>query len=114
MTQIRAQEPELDCSDAVKLLIERMQTHPEDFGYTGKLYRAINTEQMSTRDLRAYNDAHDRYIKEPSLMVDVLQALLAQPEKEERLTFKTTERYESVASQIYDRAFGSEWVERDN
>jgi len=75
---------EMDCSDAAKMLIERMQTHPEDFNYGGKLYRALDAERLSVRDMKAYNDAHDRYIKEPALMVTVLQALLVQPEDEKR------------------------------
>jgi hypothetical protein len=75
---------EMDCSDAARMLIERMQTHPEDFGYGGKLYRLLDIEQMSTRDMKAFKDAHDRYIKEPNLMARVLEALLAQPEKEEK------------------------------
>ena len=66
------------------MLIERMQTHPEDFNYGGKLYRALDAERLSARDMKAYNDAHDRYIKEPALMVTVLQALLVQPEDEKR------------------------------
>lgn len=75
---------EMDCSDAARMLIERMQTHPEDFGYGGKLYRLLDIEQMSTRDMKAFKDAHDRYIKEPNLMARVLEALLAQPEKEDK------------------------------
>jgi hypothetical protein len=155
---------ELDCSDGARMLIERMQTNPEDFSYAGKLYRAINTDQMSTRDIRAYNDAHDRYIKEPRLMAEVLKALLVPPEEEEmragtqgpiagttvnkmwfdevtdtarthfgKLTREQFEDHiqthkspikkhieavaaekESIAAQIYTKAFGREKVERDN
>ena len=82
MTQIRAQEPELDCSDAAKMLIQRMQTHPEDFDYGGKLYRMAEQAQMSARDKKACSAAHDEYIKEPRLMAEVLKALLVQPEEE--------------------------------
>jgi len=89
------QTHDMDCSDGAKMLIERMQTHPEDFNYGGKLYRVLDVERLSVRDLKAYNDAHDKYIKEPTLMVSVLQALLAQPEEEEigMTKFKTQGRY---------------------
>lgn len=67
------------------MLIERMQTHPEDFessrGKFGGSY--LVGLAYSARDKKAINEAHDRYIKEPNLMARVLQALLAQPEKEE-------------------------------
>ncbi|CAB4123613.1 hypothetical protein UFOVP48_45 [uncultured Caudovirales phage] len=89
------QTHELDCSDAAKMLIERMQTHPEDFKYGGKLYRVLNGEQLSERDKKVYNDAHDKYIKEPALMASLLQALLVQPEENEveMTTFKNQGRY---------------------
>jgi len=86
MTQTHEQT---DCSDGARMLIERMQTNPEDFNYGGKLYRAVDAERLSVRDLKAYNDAHDRYIKEPALMVSVLQALLVQPEENKKMRIGT-------------------------
>ena len=80
MTQ--TQEP-MDCSDAAKMIIARMQTNPEDFAYGGKLYRVGETSALSARDRVVVNAAHDEYIKEPNLMAEVLKALLVQPEKEE-------------------------------
>ena len=74
---------EMDCSDAARMLIERMQTHPEDFGYGGKLYQMYENKHASARDGEALYKAYDLYIKEPALMASVLQALLVQPEKEE-------------------------------
>ena len=73
---------ELDCSDAAKMIIDRMRTNPEDFNYGGKLYRVTAQAQMSARDKKAYNIAHDLYIVEPALMASVLEALLTQPEDE--------------------------------
>jgi len=164
MTQTHEQT-ELDCSDGARMLIERMKTNPEDFNYGGKLYRAVDAERLSVRDLKAYNDAHDRYIKEPALMVSVLQALLVQPDEDEMSKYKVQGRYgggitgttvnkmwfdantqtvngltremyenhiqthkspikqhiealaaekESIAAQIYNKAFGRERIERDN
>lgn len=87
--------PELDCSPAAAMMIERMQTHPEDFNYGGKLYRVTEQGQMSARDRKAFNEAHDKYILEPNLMVMVLTALMAEPEKEDKkmVKFRTQERY---------------------
>jgi hypothetical protein len=84
LTGVTTMTQEMDCSDAARMLIERMQTHPEDFGYGGKLYRVLSGEHLSERDKKAFNDAHDLYIKEPNLMASVLGALLAQPEEGEK------------------------------
>lgn len=80
MTQ--TQEP-MDCSDAAKMIIARMQTNPEDFNYGGKLYHAFENKKVSARDSKALKEAHDLYILEPRLMAQVLESLLVQPEKEE-------------------------------
>ena len=71
------------------MLIERMQTNPEDFNYGGKLYRVTENAQMSARDKKAISEAHDTYIKEPRLMVHVLESLLVQPEEENvKMTYR--------------------------
>ena len=81
MTQ--TQEPtELDCSAGAKMMIERMQTNPEDFEIGGKLYRVYEHARMSARDKDAVLDAYDLYIVEPKLMADVLVALTASEENE--------------------------------
>ena len=157
------QTQELDCSDAARMLIDRMRTNPEDFDYGGKLYRMAEQAQMSARDKKACSAAHDEYIKEPRLMAEVLKALLAQPEEDKKMrvgtlgitgttvnkmwfdgvtdtartNFGTLTREqfediqthkdhiqthitavraekESVAAQIYNKAFGREKLERDN
>lgn len=137
---------ELDCSDGAKMIIERMQTNPEDFNYGGKLYSAFENKKVSARDSKALKEAHDLYILEPRLMAQVLESLLAQPEKEDdprrpkivpsnqqRITREMYEDHiqthkspikkhidavraekESIAAQIYNKAFGREKVERDN
>ena len=146
------------------MLIQRMQTNPEDFDYGGKLYRMAEQAQMSARDKKACSAAHDEYIKEPRLMAEVLKALLVQPEEDKKMragtlgitgttvnkmwfdgvtdtartNFGTLTREqfedhiqthkdhiqthitavraekESVAAQIYNKAFGRERIERDN
>ena len=65
------------------MLIERMQTHPEEFIYGGKCYELMERPHASARDKKAISEAHDTYIKEPRLMVQMLEALLAQPQPEE-------------------------------
>lgn len=88
------QELELDCSDGAKLMIERMQTNPEDFRYGGKLVKVYRDVQLSARDKKATTAAHDKYITEPALMASMLQALLVQPEDEkESLKYKTQGKY---------------------
>ena len=70
---------ELDCSPAAAMMIERMQTHPDDFKYGGKLYYLHHMSEngdLSKRDRVALNEAHDKYIKEPNLMVWVLETLM--------------------------------------
>ena len=81
------------------MLIERMQTHPEDFNYGGKLYQMYENKHVSARDGEALYKAHDRYIKEPNLMARVLEALLAQPEEEE-------EKNKVIAARAYQAGLG--------
>lgn len=66
------------------MIIERMKTNPEDFERGGRLYR-VTENQMSARDLEAYVEAHDKYVKEPQLMAAVLVALTAPEETEETM-----------------------------
>jgi hypothetical protein len=109
------QEQELDCSPAAKMLIERMQTHPEDFMYGGKLYRMTEQAQMSARDKKAYNAAHDLYLLEPQLMARVLEKLLAQPDEDERMPKLTAQRMGQYDPRlIYGNAMAGEIVEYDS
>jgi len=78
------------------MMIERMQTHPEDFNYGGKLYHLSENGSLSKRDRKALDEAHDKYLKEPELMVWVLGTLMKpdDPEKDERMPkFTTSGRY---------------------
>lgn len=89
MTQIHEQ-PELDCSPGAKMLIERMQTNPEDFEPSKGKFGRVLEGKHSARDTKAITEAHDTYIKEPRLMVAVLEALTEQPEKDEEAMLKIT------------------------
>jgi hypothetical protein len=78
------------------MLIERMQTNPEDFGYGGRLYHMYENKKVSARDGEALYKAHDKYVLEPRLMVQVLETLLAQPEQpeeDEKMKLKPQGRY---------------------
>jgi hypothetical protein len=78
------------------MMIERMQTHPDDFKYGGKLHHMSENGDLSKRDRVALNDAHDKYIKEPNLMVWVLEALMKpdDPKEDERMPkLKVKSRY---------------------
>lgn len=94
------------------MLIERMQTHPEDFGDGGKLRRLVGRfgaeeDEYSARDEKAINAAYEA-IKETRLMVSVLEALMAQPEgtqEPEKLKYKAQGRYAFGATD--PQAYGS-------
>lgn len=81
------QGQERDCSPAAAMMIERMQTHSDDFLYGGKLHLMPPDDSMSERDRVALKDAHDKYIKEPNLMVWVLNTLMKpdDPKEDERM-----------------------------
>lgn len=64
------------------MLIERMQTNPDEFEPSRGKFGRVLEGAYSERDKKAITKAHDTYIKEPRLMVSVLEALTAQPEKE--------------------------------
>ena len=98
MTQIHEQ-PELDCSPGAKMLIERMQTNPEDFEPSKGKFGRVLEGKHSARDTKAITEAHDTYIKEPRLMVAVLEALTEQPEKDEEamLKIRAQGRYATTA-----------------
>ena len=65
------------------MLIDRMRTNPEEFESSRGKFGRVLENTYSARDKKAITEAHDTYIKEPRLMVYVLEALLTQPEKEE-------------------------------
>ena len=83
---------ELNCSDAAKMLIERMATHPEDFEPNGRFWGVMQfmrgepgigaPSYISDRDLKAVNDAAQQ-LHEDKLMEYVLHKLLVNEEKAE-------------------------------
>jgi hypothetical protein len=83
------QTHELDCSDAAKMLIERMQTNPEEFDSPRGKFGRVLENTYSERDKKAITKAHDLHIKEPRLMVYMLEALLVQPEDDAERAYRT-------------------------
>lgn len=82
---------ELNCSDAAKMLIERMKTHPEDFEPDGRFWGVMkhiiegdgiggSFSIMSKRDIEAVTDAAQQ-LHENKLMEYVLHKLLVKGEE---------------------------------
>lgn len=83
---------EMNCSDGAKMLIERMQSHPNEFwGSTAKWTTIMNqvfsrvrglseTHMMLTeRDAAALHEAFDKYIREAMLAEHVIRNIMAPP-----------------------------------
>lgn len=67
---------ELNCSEGARMLIERMQTHPDDFKPQGRFYwiaeklRGVSPKgqnELSERDWHALQGAFDKAVLEPWL-----------------------------------------------
>ena len=82
---------ELNCSDAAKMLIERMKTHPEDFEPDGRFWGVMQHlvvgdgvggafSIMSKRDVKAV-EAAAQQLYENKLMEYVLHKLLVKDEE---------------------------------
>jgi hypothetical protein len=75
---------ELNCSEGARMLIERMQTHPDDFKVGGRFYwvtEKLNAgaprgyNEMSERDMAALTAAIGQYIREPWLTETVVDEI---------------------------------------
>lgn len=84
---------DLDCSDGAKMLIERMQTHPQEFksGYNTKFGGIVSRARdvsggvprdMSMRDAKAIVAAAETYLFEPWLAEEVITQLMP-PERKQ-------------------------------
>jgi len=67
---------ELNCSEGARMLIERMQSHPDEFKYNGRFMTIVDQilgkvpagfSSLSDRDDDALTAAFEKYIMEPSL-----------------------------------------------
>ena len=88
---------ELNCSDGAKMLIERMQTHPQEFkhGSNTKFGRILVTARevmrgeprdMSKRDAEALVKAAEAYLFEVWLAEDVITQLMTPERKQVNAT----------------------------
>lgn len=88
---------ELNCSDGAKMLIERMQTHPQEFkfGSNTKFGRILVTARevmrgeprdMSKRDAEALIKAAEAYLFEAWLAEDVITQLMTPERKQVNVT----------------------------
>jgi hypothetical protein len=94
-------QPQQDCSDGAKMLIEQMKLHPEEFkGYAGKFTNLLDTAReasqgmhrnvrMSARDAAAILDAADEHLYEVWLAEDVL-TMMMRPKEEPETSWGTT------------------------
>jgi hypothetical protein len=69
-------DKELNCSEGARMLIERMQTHPDDFKRNGRFIKISDQilgnipagySELSDRDDTALTAAFEKYILEPTL-----------------------------------------------
>lgn len=92
---------ELNCSDGAKMLIERMQTHPQEFkfGLNTKFGRILVTARevlrgeprdMSKRDAEALIKAAETYLFEAWLAEDVITQLMPPERKQVNVTPRGT------------------------
>ncbi len=89
-------QPQQDCSDGAKMLIEQMKLHPEEFkGYAGKFTNLLDTAReasqgmhrnvrMSARDATAILNAADEHLYEVWLAEDVLTMMMRPKEEPEK------------------------------
>ena len=77
-------DKELNCSEGARMLIERMQTHPDDFKPQGRFYwiaeklRGVSPKgqnELSERDWHALQDAFDKAVLEPWLTETVVDEI---------------------------------------
>ena len=77
-------DKELNCSEGARMLIERMQTHPDDFKQRGRFFwvaekiqrlSPIGLNEMSERDWNALRDAFGKTILEPWLTETVVDEI---------------------------------------
>ena len=94
-------QPQQDCSDGAKMLIEQMKLHPEEFkGYAGKFTAMLDAAHdiqhnsairgMSKRDAAAILAAAEEHLYEVWLAADVLTKMMApKPEVEKDMVYAT-------------------------
>lgn len=122
---------ELNCSDGAKMLIERMQTHPQEFKYGAntKFGRILVTAReimrgeprdMSKRDAEALIKAAETHLFEAWLAEDVITQLMPPERKQVNVTPRglgksvlTPERMQEEALKLLEEQYNQFWREGD-
>ena len=93
---------ELNCSEGARMLIERMQSHPDDFKYNGRFSRIadqirgntpVGYADMSDRDRRVLTAAYDKHIMEPALTEYVVDEIFNGDKRREEERQNITNKY---------------------
>lgn len=98
-------DKELNCSEGARMLIERMQSHPDDFKPGGRFYwvaeklRGVSPKgqnELSERDWHALQDAFDKAVLEPWLTETVVDEIFngdKRREEEQKAYTQTSSAY---------------------
>jgi hypothetical protein len=104
-------DKELNCSEGARMLIERMQTHPDDFKQRGRFFwvaekiqrlSPIGLNEMSERDWNALRDAFGKTILEPWLTETVVDEIFngeKRREEEQKAYAQTSSAYSQRLAQ---------------
>lgn len=130
---------ELDCSDGAKMLIERMQSNPEEFRGGSARWAVVmnqmlqvrrggteNNIMMSKRDMNALFNAFEKYVMETALAEHVVKELMepkparkqvqvkpwTKAQLEQQMTELLEEEYKNAFLQERDRHYAE--VRRQN
>jgi len=110
-------QPQAQCSDGAKMLIDQMKEHPEEFrGYAGKFTSMLDMAReanqglqrnvkMSQRDAAAIMAAAETHLYEVWLAEDVLTQIM-QP-KEEEQPMKATFAHRAVGKSVLGQMTGA-------
>lgn len=93
---------DLNCSEGARMLIERMQSHPDDFKYEGRFSRItdqilgkvpVGFSELSDRDKDALTAAFQKYIMEPALTEYVVDEIFNGDKRREEERQNITNKY---------------------
>lgn len=100
-------------SSGAAMLIERMKTNPDDFKFSGKFFRVVDSihepEQrwISSRDMRALRAAYELHIRESEFAAWVVETIFSPAHiPEQKILTGTIIR--SSASNVYDTDVGTQ------
>ena len=119
---------ELNCSDGAKMLIERMQSNPEEFEHTHDArWRDIldcartvvddddHSQILSKRDAKAIMAAYDTHILEARLAARIINELMEPKKRKEKRTMTQQEVYryaQRIMEDEYTRTYRRDEAQR--